>query len=326
MRRPSCSIPTTGDVLAMAQAPGYNANSTSNVARYSLALHRNRAVTDTYEPGSTFKLVTVTGALSEGLVTPSTSFTLPYEFQYGPCGQCTVHDAEERGTVNYSVAQILSYSSNVGAVTIAEKLGPKRLADWIKKFGFGSDDRHRLPGRERRVGAPAPRLERDDDRQRPDRPGNLGDADSDGLRLRGGRERRRLDPAASGAPGRRPGAREVGAPPAHVSGGRPRGEVDARRRRQRRGRYGHRGGDPGYTVAGKTGTAQVATPTGYSTTDYTASFVGMVPASHPRLVVLVKVDDPRDSIFGGVVAAPAFKSIASSTCSTSRFRRMPRRR
>ena len=67
---------------------------------------------------------------------------------------------------------------------------------------------------------------------------------------------------------------------------------------------------PGYTVAGKTGTAQVATPTGYSTTDYTASFVGMVPASHPRLVVLVKVDDPRGSIFGGVVAAPAFAAIA----------------
>ena len=63
---------------------------------------------------------------------------------------------------------------------------------------------------------------------------------------------------------------------------------------------------PGYTVAGKTGTAQVPTSHGYSTTDYTASFVGMVPASHPRLVVLVKVDDPRGSIFGGVVAAPAF--------------------
>ena len=67
---------------------------------------------------------------------------------------------------------------------------------------------------------------------------------------------------------------------------------------------------PGYTVAGKTGTAQVATPHGYSSTDYTASFVGMVPASHPKLVVLVKVDDPRGSIFGGVVAAPAFAAIA----------------
>jgi cell division protein FtsI/penicillin-binding protein 2 len=67
---------------------------------------------------------------------------------------------------------------------------------------------------------------------------------------------------------------------------------------------------PGYTVAGKTGTGQVPTRRGYSATDYTASFVGMVPASHPRLVVLVKVDDPRGSIYGGVVAAPAFAAIA----------------
>jgi cell division protein FtsI (penicillin-binding protein 3) len=67
---------------------------------------------------------------------------------------------------------------------------------------------------------------------------------------------------------------------------------------------------PGYTVAGKTGTAQVPTAHGYSTSDYTASFVGMVPASHPKLIVLVKVDSPRGSIFGGVVAAPAFAAIA----------------
>ena len=68
---------------------------------------------------------------------------------------------------------------------------------------------------------------------------------------------------------------------------------------------------PGYTVAGKTGTAQVPDGHGgYSTSDYTATFVGMVPASHPRLVVLVKVDEPHGSIFGGVVAAPAFASIA----------------
>ncbi len=71
--------PSTGEVLAMAQTPGYNANNTSNVARWSPGLLRNRAVTDTYEPGSTFKLVTITGALSDHLVTPSTRFTLPYE-------------------------------------------------------------------------------------------------------------------------------------------------------------------------------------------------------------------------------------------------------
>ena len=104
----------------MAQTPGYDANNTSNVARWSPGLLRNRAVTDTYEPGSTFKLVTITGVLSDHLVTPNTRFTLPYLFRYGSCAQCSVHDAELRGTVNYSVSQILAYSSNVGVVTLAE--------------------------------------------------------------------------------------------------------------------------------------------------------------------------------------------------------------
>ena len=83
----------------MAQTPGYDANNTSNVARYAPGLLRNRAVTDTYEPGSTFKLVTITAALSDRIVTPTTRFTLPYLFRYGSCWQCTVHDAELRGTV-----------------------------------------------------------------------------------------------------------------------------------------------------------------------------------------------------------------------------------
>ncbi len=303
--------PTTGEVLAMAQTPGYNANSTSNVARYSPGLLRNRAVTDTYEPGSTFKLVTVTGALSDHLVTPSTRFTLPYEFQYGPCGQCNVHDAEERGTVNYSVAQILSYSSNVGAVTIAEKLGPKRLADWVKKFGFGSDTGIDFPGES--GGSVLPLADWSETTignvpigqgisVTPIQMASVYAAVANGgvwiqphLVLRvGGRapekwaHRRLMSPAVD---------REVKSMLGGVVS-------DA-------GATGTEAAIPGYTVAGKTGTAQVATPTGYSTTDYTASFVGMVPASHPRLVILVKVDDPRDSIFGGVVAAPAFKSIAS---------------
>ncbi len=79
----SCSTRRPATVLAMAQTPGYNDERHLDDVRRPLL--RNRAVTDTYEPGSTFKLVTITGALSEGLVTPATRFTLPYELQYGPC-------------------------------------------------------------------------------------------------------------------------------------------------------------------------------------------------------------------------------------------------
>jgi cell division protein FtsI (penicillin-binding protein 3) len=299
--------PTTGEILAMAQTPGYNANDTSDV---SAALLRNRAVTDTYEPGSTFKLVTITGALSDGLVTPSSRFTLPYQFQYGPCAQCTVHDAELRGTVNYSVAQVLAYSSNVGAVTIAEKLGPERLAYWVNRFGFGSPTGIDFPGESPGFVLPLDQWSGTTIGNVPIGQGisvtpiqmvSVYAAVANGgvwiqphlVSRVGGRapeswkKRRLMSPAVD---------REVKAMLTGVI-------ADA-------GATGNEAAIPGYTVAGKTGTAQVATPHGYSTTDYTASFVGMVPASHPRLVVLVKVDDPRGSIFGGVVAAPAFAAIA----------------
>jgi cell division protein FtsI (penicillin-binding protein 3)/stage V sporulation protein D (sporulation-specific penicillin-binding protein) len=302
--------PATGGVLAMAQTPGYDANNTPNVARFAAGLLRNRAVTDTYEPGSTFKLVTITGALSDRIVTPNTRFTLPYLFKYGSCYQCEVHDAELRGTVNYSVAQVLAYSSNVGAVTIAEKLGPQRLAYWVQRFGFGSLTGIDFPGESPGFVLP---LDRWSDTTIGNVPIGQGISvtpiqmasvyaavANDGVWIQphlvdrvGGRppekwRRRRLMSASID--------REVKAMLSGVINDP--------------GATGNAAQIPGYTVAGKTGTAQVATPHGYSNTDYTASFVGMVPATHPRLVVLVKVDDPRGSIFGGVVAAPAFAAIA----------------
>src|SRR5919204_4955265 len=101
--------PATGAVRAMAVAPGFDANRYPEVWR---ALQRNRAVTDTYEPGSTFKLVTVAGALSERLVTPSSRFVLPYSIHVA---DRIIHDAEPRGTETMTVAEILARSSNVGA-------------------------------------------------------------------------------------------------------------------------------------------------------------------------------------------------------------------
>jgi cell division protein FtsI (penicillin-binding protein 3)/stage V sporulation protein D (sporulation-specific penicillin-binding protein) len=302
--------PSTGEILAMAETPGYDANSTSNVARYAPGLLRNRAVTDTYEPGSTFKLVTVTAALSDKIVTPRTRFTLPYLFRYGSCLQCSVHDAELRGTVNYSVAQILSFSSNVGAVTIAEKLGSERLASWVQKFGFGSLTGVDYPGESPGFVLPLAQWSDTTIGNEPIGQGisvtpiqmasvyaavaNGGVWIQPHLVSRVGgrapdqwRKRRLMSPSVD---------REVKAMLTGVVSDQ--------------GATGTEAQIPGYTVAGKTGTAQVPTSHGYSTTDYTASFVGMVPASHPRLVVLVKVDDPRGSIFGGVVAAPAFAAIA----------------
>ena len=132
--------PRTGAILAMATQPGYDANRFPSVPS---DLQRNRTITDTYEPGSTFKLMTVAGALSERIVSPTTRFTLPYQLHVA---DRIIHDAEERGTVNYSVAQILAHSSNIGAITLAEMLGRTRLSSWISRFGFGRTTGVDFPG------------------------------------------------------------------------------------------------------------------------------------------------------------------------------------
>src|SRR5206468_11476438 len=105
-----------------------------------------------YEPGSTFKLVTVAGALSTGIVTPRTAFTLPYEIQVA---DRRIHDAEPRGTETMSVATILSKSSNVGAITLAQLLGKDRLASWISRFGFGHKTGIDFPGESPGIVLPA---------------------------------------------------------------------------------------------------------------------------------------------------------------------------
>jgi len=132
--------PHTGAVLAMATAPSFDANKFSSVGADR---RRNRAITDTYEPGSTFKLVTVSGALSEKLVAPSTKFTLETSIQVA---DRIIHEHDPRPTQTMSVAQILSESSNVGTITLAQLLGKDRLLDWIGRFGFGQPTGVDFPG------------------------------------------------------------------------------------------------------------------------------------------------------------------------------------
>jgi cell division protein FtsI (penicillin-binding protein 3) len=297
--------PKTGAVLAMAQAPGYDANKANRVA---LELQRNRAVTDTYEPGSTFKLVTVAGALSDGLVGPDTRFTLPYSIQVA---DRVVHDAEPRGTETMSVAEILTRSSNVGAVTLAEKLGSARLMSWIQRLGFGRPTGIDFPGESSGLLLPL-------DRWSGSTIGNV--PIGQGIAVTPMQMASVYAAVANGGVWIRPHVVE------RVAGRRP---VRAERRRiiaphvnaqvksmltdvvASAGGTGNAAAIPGYSVAGKTGTAQKPDGRGgYSTYRYVASFVGMVPATNPRLVVLVVVDEPRGAIFGGVVAAPAFAEIA----------------
>jgi len=296
--------PRTGAVLAMAQAPGYDANKANDASQ---ALQRNRAITDTFEPGSTFKLVTISGALSTGIVTPETKFVLPYSI---PVADRIVHDAEPRGTETLSVAQILSHSSNVGAVTIAEKLGAPTLMEWIQKFGFGKQTGIDFPGESPGQVLPL-------DKWYGSTIGNV--PIGQGIAVTPIQLASAYAAIANGGVWVQPHLVErIGGRNIHSLKRRRvvSPAVDAVLKAMLTGVVDEHGGTgnaaaiPGYTVAGKTGTAQKPGPGGYTTGKYVASFVGMVPVKHPRLVVLVVVDEPTSQIFGGVVAAPAFAQIA----------------
>jgi cell division protein FtsI (penicillin-binding protein 3) len=295
--------PRTGAVLAMAVQPGYDANRYPSAPR---DLQRNRTVTDTYEPGSTFKLITVAGALSERLVSPSTRFTLPYSLKVA---DRVIHDAEPRGTVNYSVAQILAHSSNIGAIELAEMLGRTRLSSWISRFGFGRTTGIDFPGESPGIVLPP-------DKWSGSTIGNV--PIGQGIAVTPVQMAAAYAAIANRGVWSRPHLVD------HVAGG---GRPSLYRRRLVSPRIasqlmlmlkdvvaegtGQYAAMPGYQVAGKTGTAQKPdSHGGYATGRYVASFVGIVPASRPRLVILVMVDEPQGAIWGGVVAAPAFQQIA----------------
>ena len=295
--------PRTGAILAMAVQPGFNAN------RFPSApsdLQRNRTVTDTYEPGSTFKLITVAGALSEGIVAPTTRFTLPYSLHVA---DRVVHDAEERGVVNYSVAQILAHSSNIGAITLAQMLGRTRLSSWINRFGIGRTTGVDFPGESPGIVLPP-------DKWSGSTIGNV--PIGQGIAVTPVQMAAAYAAIANRGVWSRPHLVD------HVAGG-ARPSLNRRRLVSPRiakqlmmmlkdvvaegtGQYAAM---PGYQVAGKTGTAQKPdSHGGYATGRYVASFVGIVPASRPRFVILVAVDEPHGAIWGGTVAAPAFQQIA----------------
>jgi cell division protein FtsI/penicillin-binding protein 2 len=295
--------PRTGGVLAMANEPGFDANA---YGEQSLDLQRNRAVTDTYEPGSTFKVVTVAAALDEKLVGPQTSFRLEYSIQVA---DRVIHDAEERGTETMTVSEILSRSSNVGAITLAIQLGRERLARWIDRLGFGGKTGIDFPGESEGIVLPAEEWTGS----------TIGNVPiGQGIAVTPIQMAAVYATIANGGRWIRPhvieriGDRRIDAGERRRVMSRRTAELlTAMMRDVVSGGTGVEAQVPGYTAAGKTGTAAKPDPDGgYSDTRYVASFVGFAPARAPRVVVLVAVDEPRGAIWGGTVAAPAFSKIA----------------
>jgi cell division protein FtsI (penicillin-binding protein 3) len=297
--------PQNDQILAMANWPALDLNDLSNASSSEL---QNMGTGFTYEPGSTFKAFTVAGALEDHIVTPDSTFHLEPTIQVA---DRTIEDAEPRGPVDLSVAQILAQSSNVGAVTVALKLGATKFSHWVSRFGFGRPTGVQYPAEERGI---VPSYA--------DYSGSsIGNLPiGQGLSVTPIQMMAAYAAIANGGILRRPQLLEQvdGQPVDEPTGHRViKPEVAAQVRQMLEGVLAPGGtasevSVPGYTLAGKTGTAQVAENGGYSDTKFIASFVGFAPAQNPRLLVAVIVDQPQGTdYFGGSVAAPAFGEIAS---------------
>ncbi|MBT1076437.1 penicillin-binding protein [Geobacter grbiciae] len=305
--------PHTGKVLAMANYPTFNLNSH---ASYSPQVWRNRAVADSYEPGSTFKTFLVAAALEEKVIRPGDGINC--EGGSYAIGGRTIHDTHKYGRL--SIAEVLKYSSNIGAAKIGSRLGPSRLYTYLKNFGIGDRSGVDLPGE---VGGSL-------------RPWSqwygidlatisfgqgvttsslqLASAVSaianGGVLMKPYLVEKITDSEGNVVTSFEPQVRRrVISPETAKTVSRMMEGVAAE------GGTGTNASVEGYRVAGKTGTAQKVDPVthGYSATKRTASFIGFVPADRPRITILVVIDEPKTSPYGGVVAAPAFSSIALQT-------------
>ena len=298
--------PRDGALLALANWPRVNANQPGDAPDFA---RQNRAIGATYEPGSTFKAFTVAGALEEDEVTPETEFNLAPTITVA---DREIGESHPRGYVTLNTRQVLEQSSNVGAITIGQRLGARRFDRWVRRFGFGQPTGIDLPGEEQGIVLPLERYSGSS-------MGNL--PIGQGIAVTPMQMATAYSAIANGGVLR----------PAHVveavgdrAARKPKGHrvvsavTAASVRRMLEGVIGPGGTAsgaeiPGYVLAGKTGTAEKPDPItgGYSESKYVSSFVGFAPAKEPKLLVAVVVDEPQGEIYGGLVAGPAFKQITS---------------
>lgn len=286
----------TGEVLALVNQPSYNSN---NRSQLNGGHSRNRAVTDVFEPGSTVKPFTIAAALESGQYQPDTQVdTRPGTFKVG---RDLVRDVHNYGLLD--VSHVIIKSSNVGASKIALSMEAKRLWGLFNRVGFGSETGSGFPGES---GGLLPHYHR----WHPIEQATL--AFGYGLSVTPMQLARAYSVLASDGRLRPVSFVRVNeAPP-----GQPVLSADVARsvRRMLEGVVSEdgTGGNaavPGYRVAGKTGTVHKSTAGGYADDRYVSVFAGMAPASDPRLVMVVMINEPQGQYYGGQVAAPVFSSI-----------------
>jgi cell division protein FtsI (penicillin-binding protein 3) len=304
--------PPTGALLAIAHYPLFNPNSYTD---FDKSIWRNRALTDTFEPGSTMKMFSAAAALEYGKITPNEIFFC--ENGTYKIGKNVVHDINKHGWL--SLQQIVKFSSNIGAVKIAEKMGANNLYRTFRDFGFGQKTGIDFPG---------------------ETPGSLSHystwskIDTGAISFGHGVSASALQlvtalsAIANGGNLMKPFlVREIVDPNGNsIHTFKPqkvRRALSARtativknilKTVMTEGGTGVNAALDGYAAAGKTGTTRKIDEDGnYSNTKHTASFIGFAPADNPEVAILVIIDEPQGQYYGGVVAAPVFRQIAQQT-------------
>lgn len=314
--------PATGAILAMATEPSYDPNDPDASPAET---RRNRAVTDVFEPGSTFKVVTAAALLEEGKVTPDEVFYCE-NGNWPTVGRHVLHDHHGHGNLTFH--EVVKYSSNIGVSKAAQRLTPEELYRWVRAFGFGRKTGIDLPGEVSGLLSPPSRWSKLSPYIIP-----IGQeiaatpiqiavmmavVANGGLRVRphvvdriqstdGGiiRDYAHEEPV-----------RILSTPTAKTL-------QDALVDVVKSG-TGQLANVQGLTVAGKTGTAQKLEPTGrYSHSRFVASFVGFGPVPDSRFVIVVAVDEPRPLYFGGVVSAPMFSRLVERLAGYWELERLP---
>lgn len=288
----------TGEILAMVNFPTYNPNNPKNIRGKT----RNRAVTDMFEPGSTMKPVAAAAAMEFGGYKPSTMVdTSPGYLKIGPA---TIHDTHPSHML--SVAEVVKKSSNVGAAKIALSLDKEKLWSTFDQLGFGAKTQVRFPGEARGT-------VRDYKTWRPIEQATMSYGHGISVTLlqlaraytvfaNNGELKpvslMKLDKAPKGQ---------------MVFSAQVANDVkDMLELVVQPGGTGIKAQVAGYRVAGKTGTAHKLGAHGYERDKYVGSFVGMAPASNPRLIMAVMIDEPTaGEYYGGTVAAPVFSAVMS---------------
>jgi cell division protein FtsI (penicillin-binding protein 3) len=304
--------PQTFAVLALAQVPTFDANTPAAVRPEH---RRNRTVGDCYEPGSTMKVLLTAAALDAKRLSPNDKIFCEYG-RYA-VGKSVINDHHSHGWLN--VTQVIQQSSNIGAAKIAEHLGKETYAAYLRAFGFGRLSDIELPGESPGI-LPSPQtwsrihlVTAGFGQGFAVTPLQLASAYA-ALANGGTLMRPYLVSEILNSEGKVVEARNpqrllqvIGSDTAQLMM-RMMEQVTEKEGTGTRARI------EGFRVAGKTGTSQKPDPRGgYSARDRIASFIGIVPADQPRLVILVAVDTPRTGVYGGEIAAPVFQAIAKQS-------------